>query len=87
MESSRAALDPLASLKLDEPVPPRHKPSIASESHADDEAWPQPARWPLILLGSYASAITLACLWLALTGRVQLRREAAEKPVAVESEF
>lgn len=27
------------------------------------------ARWPMVLLGSYASAMTIACLWLVLIGR------------------
>lgn len=27
------------------------------------------SRWPMVLLGSYASAMTIACLWLVLTGR------------------
>jgi hypothetical protein len=43
--------------------------AVADEQEGEDEAEPPERSWSLVLLRSYASAMTLACLWLLYEGR------------------
>jgi hypothetical protein len=75
--------DPLSVLTFD--PPPARLESSDDAMEALGELEPGGARWPLILLGSYASALTLALLWLILTGRVRGREPAAPATLPTDS--
>jgi hypothetical protein len=78
---ARKTPDPLVSLNLDAPLRPSTRPA---ESHDDYGA--RPSRWPLLLIASYASALTLACLWVVVTGRARLRDPQPVQPAEIEAQ-
>jgi hypothetical protein len=53
------------SIQLDAPAPPAVAPAHQAEPLHDEPRTP----WAWVLLGSYASAMTLACLWLVWQAR------------------
>jgi hypothetical protein len=64
------------------------KPNIRSVDAGASEEYiePRAASWRLVLLGSYASAVTLACLWLLWQGRT--RNDAGGRDgIAADSRF
>jgi hypothetical protein len=50
------------------------------------EPGPQPKSWATVILGSYASAVTLACLWLWWQGRHRAEAAPDEPPTEVRFE-
>jgi hypothetical protein len=77
---------PLESLDLDTLLGPRDAKSVRSDED-DLEAWQQPARWPWILLASYASVLTLVLIWMLSTGRVQLRSRTEVETATLDPGF
>ncbi len=59
----------LGSKSWGNPAPNQAAPEPPSATVSFDEYQPHPSRLPLILLGSYASAMTIALAWVLLSGR------------------
>lgn len=63
---------------VEPPVPESdHEPPIDPSPREPRRAGPAPAlSWPMVILGSYASAVTLALLWVLATGKTLPRFQA-----------
>jgi hypothetical protein len=61
------AADPLVAALT--PVPPSETSAPLATPEDEAELDRRPANWVIVLLGSYASAMTVACLWLWWQGR------------------
>lgn len=87
-----SSADALAGLRLETgPSPPRrdlHLPSSATAAHAgeEDEIGPpsRGASWSIVLLASYASAVTIGLCWVLWSGR-GLRETSTDEPAMVDS--
>ncbi len=91
MSSSTVSPDPLAAFRLDD-APSRAAsagtPPAAGTSREDVEIeYVNGPNWPMVVLASYASAVTLALVWWvvvpALRGRSDVDNFSAPKPAAV----
>ncbi len=69
---------------IDLEVAPATRPALDPEEEYEDEDLPphRPASWPMILLGSYASAVTLGLIWVLWGNRVRGTAEADPAPPA-----
>jgi hypothetical protein len=74
----------LSVLAFDAPALPRLESSDDS-IEAIEEPVDEAPHWPVILLASYASAVTLALFWLILTGRVRGRDVPAPATIPTDS--
>ena len=78
---SPSSFDAFSAIDLD--VAPAPRPDLDPEEHEEDEDEdlpPHRASWPMILLASYASAVTLGLIWVLWGNRVRGTAEA--DPVA-----
>lgn len=81
--------DPLKGLSHDTAPPPAPRPAPGSDAPAasisDEDPPAGVARWAVVVLASYASAVTLACLWLALGGRGRWRDDLVPETIPADS--
>jgi hypothetical protein len=83
--AAEPAVQPPPAQPMPAPTPSaavRDEPDAAEEDEDDDA--PAGVSWPVLLLASYASAVTLGLFWVLWTGR-RIREDLVEAPTAFDS--